>query len=154
MQSKENMWSRLVKRPVQDYAACTHASKCLEWPPDALQRPCLRHPLQVIDRDLMCKKGEFTLSPGVLKSSAKLALRRLWNVQSTYTGVYKKGGPTCVEPGKQLSDLVDRSPADIRGRKKGAQEMSPLQTSSGNNANSARKPAPIITTLLPTHSGR
>lgn len=111
----------------------------------------------MLGRDLMCKKGEPTLSdfsPGVLKSTVKLWLRRLWNVQSTYTGVYKKGGPTCVEPGKQLSDLVDRSPADVRGRKKGAPEMSPLQTASGNSANFTRKPAPIITTLLPTHSGR
>jgi hypothetical protein len=74
--------------------------------------------------------------------------------QSLFTGVYKNGGPTCVEPGKQLADLVDRSTADVRGRKKGGpSEVSPLQTASGNSAGAARKPAPIITTLVPTHSG-
>ncbi|KAK9845950.1 hypothetical protein WJX81_006732 [Elliptochloris bilobata] len=37
---------------------------------------------------------------------------------STYTGVYAKGGPTNVEASGQLSDLLDRSPADVRGIKK------------------------------------
>ena len=49
--------------------------------------------------------------------------------QSTYTGVYKKGGPTNVEPGRQLSDLLDRSPADVRGIKRStlaAQVSAPL----------------------------
>lgn len=39
-------------------------------------------------------------------------------VQSTYTGVYAKGGPTNVDASGQLSDLLDRSPADVRGIKK------------------------------------
>ena len=38
--------------------------------------------------------------------------------QSTYTGVYAKGGPTNVDASGQLSDLLDRSPADVRGIKK------------------------------------
>ena len=75
-------------------------------------------------------------------------------MQSTYTGVYKKGGPSCVDPGKQLSDLVDRSSGEAKGRKKAAQEASPLQSAASNNAGVARRPAPVITTLLPATSGR
>lgn len=37
--------------------------------------------------------------------------------QSTYTGVYARGGPSNVEPSNELSALLDRSPADIRGVK-------------------------------------
>ena len=40
--------------------------------------------------------------------------------QSTYTGVYARGGPTNVDPSKDLSALLDRSPADVRGIKKPA----------------------------------
>lgn len=39
-------------------------------------------------------------------------------MQSTYTGVYSRGGPTNVEPSRELSDLLDRSDADVRGVKK------------------------------------
>ena len=38
--------------------------------------------------------------------------------KSTYTGVYSRGGPTNVDPSKDLSSLLDRSEADVRGRKK------------------------------------
>lgn len=40
--------------------------------------------------------------------------------QSTYTGVYAKGGPTNVDKVKAsgLAGLLDRSPADVRGVKK------------------------------------
>ena len=38
--------------------------------------------------------------------------------KSTYTGVYAKGGPTNVDGGKDLSGLLDRSDADVRGVKK------------------------------------
>ncbi len=76
-------------------------------------------------------------------------------MQSTYTGVYKKGGPSCVDPGKQLSDLVDRSSGEAKGRKKAAaQEVSPLQSAAPNNTDVVRRPAPVITTLLPATSGR
>ena len=75
-------------------------------------------------------------------------------MQSTYTGVYKKGGPSCVDPGKQLSDLVDRSAGEARGRKKAAPEVSPLQTAARNSAGEACRPAPVITALLPAPSGR
>lgn len=47
----------------------------------------------------------------------------LWLVQSTYTGVYARGGPTNVEPSKDLSSLLDRSPADIRGNKLGLKDQ-------------------------------
>ena len=40
------------------------------------------------------------------------------DTQSTYTGVYAKGGPTNVDASGQLSDLLDRSPTDVRGIKK------------------------------------
>jgi hypothetical protein len=84
----------------------------------------------------------------------KEAAKSVGCTQSMFTGVYKNGGPTCVEPGKQLANLVDRSPADVRCRKKGGPlEVSPLPMTSGNGAGAVRKPAPIITTLVPTHSG-
>ena len=37
--------------------------------------------------------------------------------QSLYTGVYARGGPTNIEPSNELSALLDRSPADVRGVK-------------------------------------
>ena len=39
----------------------------------------------------------------------------LLHMQSTYTGVYAAGGPTNVDSSKDLKDLTDRSPANIRG---------------------------------------
>lgn len=38
--------------------------------------------------------------------------------KSTYTGVYAKGGPTNVDGKISLSNLCDRSAADVRGVKK------------------------------------
>lgn len=38
-------------------------------------------------------------------------------LQSLYTGVYSRGGPTNTEPSNELSALLDRSPADVRGVK-------------------------------------
>ena len=76
-------------------------------------------------------------------------------MQSTYTGVYKKGGPTCVEPGKRLSDLVDRSQANGMASRRASLGVSPLQAApNGNSATNGRKPAPIVTSLVPTYSGR
>jgi hypothetical protein len=37
-----------------------------------------------------------------------------WLVQSTYTGVYSRGGPTNFDP-KDLSGITNRKPADARG---------------------------------------
>ncbi|DBA71896.1 TPA: hypothetical protein ACH3X2_010942 [Trebouxia sp. C0005] len=37
--------------------------------------------------------------------------------KSLYTGVYSRGGPTNIEPSNELSALLDRSPADVRGVK-------------------------------------
>ena len=37
--------------------------------------------------------------------------------KSTYTGVYAKGGPTNNDARITLSNLLDRSPSDARGRK-------------------------------------
>lgn len=82
--------------------------------------------------------------------------------QSTYTGVYKKGGPSTVEPSKDLSSLLDRSPADVRGIKKSVaaqQERSPLASSAAAAAagdapaaagNAPRRPPAINTTSLST----
>lgn len=36
-------------------------------------------------------------------------------LQSTYTGVYAKGGPTNVDGKGDLSELCDRSDANVRG---------------------------------------
>mmetsp|Transcript_10819 Transcript_10819/g.15126 ORF Transcript_10819/g.15126 Transcript_10819/m.15126 type:complete len:149 (+) Transcript_10819:79-525(+) len=38
--------------------------------------------------------------------------------KSTYTGVYAKGGPTNVDGSKDLSGVLDRTEADVRGVKK------------------------------------
>ena len=38
-------------------------------------------------------------------------------MQSTYTGVYAQGGPTNVDRSPDLSNLLDRSSADVRGVK-------------------------------------
>ena len=38
-------------------------------------------------------------------------------LQSLYTGVYARGGPSNIEPSNELSALLDRSPADVRGVK-------------------------------------
>ena len=35
--------------------------------------------------------------------------------QSTYTGVWKRGGPSTNDGKRDLSALLDRSPADVRG---------------------------------------
>lgn len=40
---------------------------------------------------------------------------RFHDDQSTYTGVYARGGPTNVDGNKDLSSLCDRTPADNRG---------------------------------------
>lgn len=90
---------------------------------------------------------------------------RLWSfTQSTYTGVYKKGGPSTVEPSKDLSALLDRSPADVRGIKKSViaqQGGSPLTNADSSPAasvgNALRRPPSINTSVLatPAHgSGR
>ncbi|EIE25016.1 p25-alpha-domain-containing protein [Coccomyxa subellipsoidea C-169] len=80
--------------------------------------------------------------------------------KSTYTGVYKKGGPSTVEPSKDLSALLDRSPADIRGIKKSViaqQGGSPLTNADSSPAaaagNAPRRPPSINTTVLtnPAH---
>ncbi|KAK9838481.1 hypothetical protein WJX81_002091 [Elliptochloris bilobata] len=55
--------------------------------------------------------------------------------KSTYTGVYARGGPTNVDPSKDLSALLDRSPADVRGIKKPA-------AASQNDPPPASVPAP------------
>jgi len=41
--------------------------------------------------------------------------RLLCWTQSTFTGVYARGGPTTVDGDKDLSQLCDRTPADARG---------------------------------------
>eukprot|EP00884_Botryococcus_braunii_P021327 jgi/Botrbrau1/7879/Bobra.9_2s0053.2 len=54
---------------------------------------------------------------------------RLNDDKSTYTGVYARGGPTNVEPSKDLSAILDRSPADMRGVKKLSHDLSALRVS-------------------------
>ncbi|KAK9908613.1 hypothetical protein WJX75_000439 [Coccomyxa subellipsoidea] len=77
--------------------------------------------------------------------------------KSTYTGVYKKGGPSTVEPSKDLSALLDRSPADVRGIKKSViaqQGGSPLTNADSSPAasggNALRRPPSINTSVLAT----
>ncbi|BDA41253.1 probable tubulin polymerization-promoting protein family member 3 at C-terminar half [Coccomyxa sp. Obi] len=59
--------------------------------------------------------------------------------KSTYTGVYKKGGPSTVEPSKDLSALLDRSPADVRGIKKSTLAQQGTSPLAGGNAVAAEQ---------------
>ncbi|CAK0783737.1 hypothetical protein CVIRNUC_006936 [Coccomyxa viridis] len=91
---------------------------------------------------------------GPCVSGTKADYVKFHDDKSTYTGVYKKGGPTCVEPGKRLSDLVDRSQANAMASRRASLGVSPLQAApNGNSATNGRKPAPIVTSLVPTYSG-
>lgn len=105
-------------------------------------------------KGVLCLALSYALLLMCWTCNPNLLLRDKAVVQSTYTGVYKKGGPSCVDPGRQLSDLVDRSTGEARRRKKAAPEVSPLQTAACNSAGGTRRPAPVITTLLPVPSGR
>lgn len=63
-----------------------------------------------------------TLLTSLLKAALLCgAAHRLHSIivllQSLYTGVYSRGGPTNIEPSNELSALLDRSPADVRGVK-------------------------------------
>lgn len=40
---------------------------------------------------------------------------RFHDDKTTYTGVHKAGGPTTVDGRKELRELCDRAPADVRG---------------------------------------
>lgn len=42
---------------------------------------------------------------------------KFYDDKSTFTGVHAKGGPTTVDGHITLSNLMDRSPSDARGRK-------------------------------------
>lgn len=51
-------------------------------------------------------------------------------MQSTYTGVYARGGPTNIEASVDLSSYLDRSEADVRGVKKVRGSVVPFSSSS------------------------
>lgn len=62
-------------------------------------------------------------SSGPVLAGTKAEAVRLHDDKSSYTGVYAKGGPTNVDTGaggkiSDLSQLADRSKADVRGVKK------------------------------------
>jgi hypothetical protein len=61
--------------------------------------------------ELICKID------GPQANATKAEFVKFHDDQSTYTGVYKQGGPTNVDAKITLSNLLDRSPADARGRK-------------------------------------
>lgn len=69
-------------------------------------------------------------------------------LQTTYTGVYARGGPTNVEQSQELSAYLDRSSADVRGVKRQtsvSQNDPPLldlhRSSMGGAASPAASPA-------------
>lgn len=68
--------------------------------------------------------------------------------KSTYTGVYKQGGPSTDDKSITLGTLLDRTPADVRGRKtsspkKTAPAASPKKTTPKKSAPApAKKAAP------------
>eukprot|EP00873_Tetraselmis_striata_P020107 jgi/Tetstr1/440371/TSEL_028706.t1 len=53
----------------------------------------------------------------VAANATKARPTRLHDDKRTYTGVYKHGAPTNVEPSRDLSNLADRSPVNARGVK-------------------------------------
>lgn len=56
---------------------------------------------------------------GPAANATKADFVKFHDDKSTYTGVYKAGGPTNVDSTITLSNLLDRSPSDARGRKTG-----------------------------------
>lgn len=66
--------------------------------------------------DLLSKIAE---SKGPILTGTKAEKVALHDDKSLYTGVYAKGGPTNVDKDKyvHLDGLLDRSEADVRGRK-------------------------------------
>lgn len=58
-------------------------------------------------------------SKGPILKGTKADKVKLHDDKSQYTGVYAKGGPTNVDKDKyvHLDGLLDRSDADVRGRK-------------------------------------
>jgi len=69
------------------------------------------YPLQLVAR--------IVASGGPTSSGTKADKVKFHDDKSTYTGVYKQGGPSTVDsPGVTLEKHLDRSPADARGVKK------------------------------------
>lgn len=66
--------------------------------------------------------------------------------QSTYTGVYARGGPTNTMVPKDLSSYLDRSEADVRGVKLVRSTASPSMVTNGESYDTtpsgARTPTP------------
>lgn len=62
------------------------------------------------------------LSGGPKFTGTKTDYVKFHDDRSLYTGVYSRGGPSVIDSGKDriidLCELCDRSPADVRGRKK------------------------------------
>lgn len=54
-------------------------------------------------------------SEGPQSNATQAEFVKFHDDQSTYTGVYARGGPTNVDGNKDLSSLCDRTPADNRG---------------------------------------
>lgn len=57
------------------------------------------------------------------------SLLKISALQSTYTGVYARGGPTNIEASVDLSSYLDRSKADVRGVKKVRGTVIPFSSS-------------------------
>jgi hypothetical protein len=51
-------------------------------------------------------------------SGTRAEATRFHDDKSHYTGVHAHGGPSTVDRGQDLSDLADRSAANVRGVKK------------------------------------
>ena len=61
---------------------------------------------------------ELVAAGGPQWSGTRAEATRFHDDKSQYTGVYAHGGPSTVDRGHDLSDLADRSAADVRGSKK------------------------------------
>eukprot|EP00891_Asterochloris_glomerata_P001381 jgi/Astpho2/1381/Aster-x1007 len=77
----------------------------------------------VTDVDLIFQKGvsvddiksKLTAAEGPQTNATQADYVKFHDDKSTFTGVYARGGPTNVDGGADLSDLCDRSDANVRG---------------------------------------
>ncbi len=60
-------------------------------------------------------ESELLASGGPKTDATKADFVKFHDDKSTYTGVYAKGGPTNVDGNKDISQLCDRTTANVRG---------------------------------------
>ncbi|KAF8819752.1 p25-alpha family protein [Cardiosporidium cionae] len=75
----------------------------------------------------LCDKIAKEAVEGPILCGTKTEEVRFYDDKSTYTGVHRAGGPSTVDGGRtqfsDLSQITDRTPNNIRGVKKGVEEV-------------------------------